>query len=75
MLENKVTLKLNFSGTLFYDDLFASYRDRKNHIANICLRERGKKVEREGQTDIATQRADPSGTLKINLTTNNNKKM
>ena len=33
MSESKVTLKLNFSGTLFsdfssYDDSFASYRDR-----------------------------------------------
>ena len=43
MLENKV-IKLNFSGTLFYDfylydDSFASYRDRVNQLANFCLSE------------------------------------
>ena len=59
MSENKVTLKLNFNGTLLsdfllYDNLFASYRDCDNHIANICLREGEREKGRKGRKDGST---------------------
>ena len=49
MSESKVTLKLNFSGTLFsdfssYDNSFASYRDRDYSNS----KERGGEGGREG---------------------------